>query len=124
MSRIVITGGPRTGKTTRAKQVQYDQEGCELFRSDDIAHLPWSEQSDIVVTWLDKPGPWIIEGVTAVRALRKWLARNAGKPCDVVYWLDTSVVPLTSGQQSMSKGALTVWRDVKTELQKRGVTIL
>ena len=135
MRRIVITGGPRTGKTTIAEEMAL--AGVPLdptFRShsgpltvrhtDDLIGVGWSEASAAVALWFDAPGPWIVEGVAAVRALRKWLAANPdGKPCDVVYWLSEPVVERTPGQISMANGCDTVWRGIVEDLRARGVDI-
>ncbi len=119
--RIVITGGPRTGKTTLALSDAYS---CPVRHTDDVAHLPWSDQSDAVSYWFDSPGPWVIEGVAAVRALRKWLERNhRGKPCDVVVFLTRSRKRLKVGQASMSEGVRGVWEEIRMVLVHRGVKI-
>jgi len=122
-SRIVITGGPRTGKTTRANSssgiVGPIRHTDSLVQSHD-----WSEASEAVSFWFDEPGPWIVEGVAAVRALRKWLAAHPdGKPCDVVLWLDKPVVPRSRGQEIMAKGCATVWNEIRPALEARSVHI-
>jgi leucyl-tRNA synthetase len=67
----------------------------------------------------------VIEGVALVRALRKWLERNAaGKPCDRVIVLRTPKVELTPGQAAMAKGHEKIWREVEPQLRKRGVEIV
>jgi broad-specificity NMP kinase len=84
--RVCIVGGPRTGKTTLASTM------LDPLHTDDlIGALDWSAVSEIIATqWMSKSGPWVIEGVALVRALRKWLERNAaGKPCDRVIVLRT-----------------------------------
>lgn len=117
--RIVITGGPRTGKTTAATAL-----GLPVRHTDDTKHMEWSAASAEVATWFDAPGPWVIEGVSAPRALRKWLAAHAeGKPCDVVQRLTVARVALTPGQSTMAKGVETVWREIEPELRRRGVRI-
>jgi len=115
-SRIVIAGVPRAGKTTLA--------GPCARHTDDLIRMEWHVVSDTVATWLDLPGPWIVEGVRAVHALRKWLAAHPeGKPCDRVVWLGTPRVPLTRGQDVLAKGCLTVWREVRPLLLARNVQV-
>ena len=117
MSRIVIAGGPRTGKTTLSKLV-----GASTVRHTD--DLGWSEASAEVSTWFDVDGSWIVEGVAVPRALRKWLAANPdGKPCDVAYWLEEPHERLTPGQASMAKGCAKVWGEILPELEARGVDV-
>lgn len=124
MTRLVITGVPRAGKTTLARDLAV---GFEPRHTDDLisASVGWSEVSEIVASrWFPLPGPYVIEGVAAVRALRKWLASHPeGMPCDRVIWLDTPLLPLTRGQEIMAKGCRTVWREVEPELLARGVHV-
>lgn len=130
--RVLVAGGPRTGKTTLADELlaqmrAFGLEGgapLDVQHTDDlIGKLDWSAASLEVSTWIDKPGPWIIEGVAVPRALRKWLERSGGKPADVVYWSSTAKVPTTKAQEAMAKGCATVWEPVREELLRRGVGI-
>lgn len=123
--RIVIAGGPRTGKTTLANELA-GERGQTAKHTDDLISLGWSEASQVCADdWLNAEGDWIVEGVSAPRALRKWLQANPeGKPCDVVHWLSVPHVELTKGQAAMAKGCLAVWIEVFTELRSRGVEIV
>jgi hypothetical protein len=140
MTRICITGGPRTGKTTLAKEVWVDEERArlpgnyvvtQLRHTDDLieqcAHLgkdAWSEASRIASTWLDEPGPWIIEGVAVSRALRKWHEAHPGEPppVDRVIYLDLPFEKWTPGQQAMGRGVATVHEnDVEPWLREHGM---
>lgn len=116
--RLVILGGPKTGKTTLAKSMT-----LPVKHTDDVMHLGWSEASEMVATWFDEPGPWVIEGVACARALRKWLAANEGQPCDTIIICTEALVPLTTGQRSMAKGVMTVLAEILPELTRRGVEI-
>jgi hypothetical protein len=138
MTRLVIAGGPRTGKTTLAFAIYngarcptedftmdgVEHRGLRKFHTDDLIDLGWSEASEAASRWLDEPGPWIVEGVAAVRALRKWLDRNpTGKPCDAVLYLEQPLVALTDGQARMRLGCRTVWEQIVGELDRRGVSV-
>jgi hypothetical protein len=138
MTRIVICGGPRTGKTTLADQLQVaaldawvkehgsivDLEGPVCMRSDDVITLGWSEASQRVSEWLDAPGPWIIEGVAVCRALRKWREAHPGEPpVDKVIRLTAPHVALTKRQAAMAKGEETVWQEIEQWLLHSGVTV-
>ena len=124
LPRIIIAGGPRTGKTTLAKQIG-DRLGTVPWSTDDVMDEGWSESSLKVSTWFDRPAPWIIEGVAAARAIRKWLAAHpTGKPCDYYIFLTDPKVSTTPGQDTMAKGCLTVWNQIKPELARRGVEIV
>jgi hypothetical protein len=120
--RILITGGPRTGKTAFGARVA-NVLGVPCQHSDDLVGvLEWSEASEEVARWMERPGPWVIEGVAVPRALRKWLATNdAGTPADRIYWLTDPFVPQSPGQVAMTKGMFTVWRGIAPAIVARQV---
>lgn len=120
-SRVVICGGPRTGKTTLSKRYT-----CDVVHTDRmIGKTTWSSISDHLADWMLRPGPWVVEGVAAVRALRKLLEANPGqKPCDLVIWCRTPKVPLTSKQAAMMKGTERTWREVRAILRQLQVEIV
>jgi adenylate kinase family enzyme len=125
MSRVVIIGSPRSGKTTLGHEMA-DASGARLRHTDDlIGELDWSACSERIASdWFEQPGPWIIEGVAAVRALRKWLAaRQAGKPCDTIICLSQPRVALTPGQATMAAGCSKIWGEIRAELRWRDVAI-
>lgn len=140
MTRICITGGPRTGKTTLALRLADDVNMTPGIRTagvvdvrhtDDLIekckHLgkeAWSEASRIASTWLDEPGPWIIEGVAVSRALRKWRDAHPGErpPVDRVIYLAAPHEKLTPGQATMANGIETVHsHDVEPWLLENGI---
>ncbi len=123
--RVLILGGPSVGKSTLAGQMS-GALGIPNVRETDslIGSLPWSDASQMASEWLDESGPWIVEGVAAVRALRKWLARTPeGQPADLVFMLRTERAQRSRGQQSMSKGVQTIWQGIAPELIRRRVRI-
>jgi hypothetical protein len=143
MTRIAITGGPRTGKTTLARTFAaplhvscdsaFDDESCScgaLRHTDDLIeqmkHLgkdAWSAASAEVANWLDAPGPWIIEGVAVSRALRKWRDAHPGEPppVDRVIMLTEPFETLSKGQAAMAKGVATVHEEIEEWLLEHGV---
>lgn len=141
MTRIVILGGPKTGKTTLAEHFSLGGTwtpehgtgpgrargpGAKAVRhTDDLISLGWSEASQAASAWFDEPGPWIIEGVAAVRALRKWRDQHPGErpPVDRVIYLTRPFVDLTPGQRSMAKGVDTVWEEIVDWLRHHGISI-
>jgi adenylate kinase family enzyme len=121
--RTLIAGIPRAGKTTLSEALA-KLHGIEAWHTDVLAGLGWSESSAAAAEWISKPGPWIIEGVSIPRALRKWLAANEGAPCEVVHWMPLERIPLSKGQTTMALGCITVWSQVVPELIARGVQIV
>lgn len=123
MTRMLIAGWPRVGKTWLAAKLAAET-GAPVRHTDDTIPLGWSESSLAVSTWLEDPGPWVTEGVSIPRALRKWLDRNSeGTPADVIYWSSTPREDLSPGQTSMGKGCDKVWAEVLGELLRRGVRV-
>lgn len=130
--RIVITGVPSALKTTIAKELKkIDHDSMtpfplRLLHTDTLKDThKWGDDSLEVSHWFDAPGPWIIEGVTAVRALRKWMKNHPeGKPCDAVLWMGEPVVPIEGRVLGLAKGCRTVWNGIEAELVERGVEIL
>jgi uridine kinase len=125
--RIVIAGGARCGKTTLAAHVldTWPEIGAVRHTDDLLGKADWSEASEEVATWMARPGPWLIEGVSAVRALRKALQRLPDqKPCELVFYLDRPLVDLTKGQATMNKGVSTVFEEIRAELLHRKVLLL
>jgi len=121
MSRVVIVGGPKTGKTTMAVGLCAP---VTIHTDHDMAAGDFSAQSAAVAQQLDRQTPYVMEGVTAVRALRKWMqAHPEGKPCDTVVRLTRPHTALTPGQASLAKGCDTVFREIEPELRRRGVVI-
>lgn len=119
----MIAGSPRAGKTTLANAL--GGLGHRLRGSDELIPLGWSESSLAASLWFDEPGPWICEGATMARALRKWLARVPdATPADLIVCLPIPVVARSPGQHVMAKGCDTVWAQIKPELERRGTRIL
>ena len=118
--RILVAGGPRVGKTWVADRIGAEL-GIPVRHTDDlIGTHGWSEASEEVARWMDEPGPWVIEGVAVVRALRKWLrAHPAGRPADLVYRGWSRRIPTTLKQDAMGDGARTVWEEIVAELWGR-----
>jgi len=119
MTRTVIVGGPKTGKTTLARKLS-----PKAFHTDSVLPSGWSNTSATVATWFTRADAQVIEGVAAPRALRKWLAANpTGKPCDEIVHLTRPRLARTPGQEAMAKGCETVFNEIAPELRRRGVVI-
>lgn len=120
--RVIVIGGPMAGKSTFAQKSGLphyctDKASQSRDRYQATTYMPeqldWSDQSDFIVSqWFSKPGPWVIEGVAAVRALRKWAAKYPNVlPCDEIIVLN-SKQSLTEGQLSMAKGVISIWSEI------------
>lgn len=117
--RVVITGWPKTGKSTLA----VDMGGGRS--TDETLGMDWSEASAEVAIWFDQPGPWVIEGVAVPRALRKWAKAHPGEPppFDRLIHLMTPHKELAPGQVTMGKGIDTVLAELMSWLKGSGVKI-
>lgn len=132
-SRLLITGGPGTGKTTLATEIAAldgrrrlctdPQDLCPAGTDGAPVGMTWSGVSEFIAApggWLDQPGPWVIEGVAVPRALRKWLARegfDAPPPCDKLIVLTRPFVEQSPGQAAMASGVQSVTDDLWDWLQ-------
>ncbi len=123
VNKTIIIGGPNTGKTTLAKAMA-GQPGVAARHTDDLIPMGWSESSEAAAAWIDEPGDGVIEGVAAVRALRKWLKANPGKPLPAnIILLRHEFETSTPGQAAMAKGVWKVWDEIATEVRRRGARI-
>lgn len=122
--RVIIVGGPGTGKSTLAHHPRHF--AAEVKCTDELVGvLEWSEASAEVARWIDEPGPWIIEGVATARALRKWLAAHPGKRLEVVVvLLSKPYGERTKGQEAMAKGVATVWNEIAPDVLQRGARVI
>ena len=132
--RIVIVGGPRTGKSTLARElrllgfptlcgdpeskvkevevgVEYLPEGLPVSGDDGAAQ--W-----VADNWFTRPGPWCCEGWVMARALRRWGAfenqihpRRLAMPCEriIVLRRQYQAAVTKAGQVAQHKGVFTVW---------------
>lgn len=123
MSRIVICGGPRTGKSTLFRSLALDF--AIACGTDDWMDRPWDAVPDAIVDTLEKHDSWLLEGVMAPRVLRRWIRDRQTFPgVDVCYYLTKPMVPQTKAQASMSKGIHKVWLEVLPTLVVEGTTIV
>jgi hypothetical protein len=123
-SRILIAGGPRVGKTSLSIAVAHVMDVTALHTDDLIPDHDWTALPRKVAEWLDFPGPWVIEGVAVLRALRVWLASHpTGRPCERLFWSDSPKVERTREQTTMAKGCGTIWSEIRAELLARGVDV-
>lgn len=127
--RVVIGGGPRTGKTTASFGYPQPVRHTDHLISADKDHS-LDTQAALVQPWLADRDPWVIEGATAFHALRYWLRAHrhqpggdTARPADLVIYLRAPLVRTTLEQDVMAKGIATVWRQIRPELERRGVRV-
>lgn len=145
-SRVIIIGAARTGKSTLSKpyigrvpvrcgdperDVKDPLPGVEYAPESYLGQFEererWSATSQWVAdNWLDRPGPWICEGVGMPRALRKYMnQREEPPPCNlVVYVRRPPFVPHLRGQAAQGKGADRVFKAVRGWIERASVPIV
>lgn len=135
--RIVIVGGPRRGKSTIARQLRdsniptYCTDPQSLVKDveENVTYLPeglsWSDSSQWVAdNWLTKPGPWCVEGIAAVRALRKLVSKPDYFDVNVtgieVIVLESAHpdAEVSSKQESTAKAVMTMWSEIQHHFPK------
>lgn len=121
--RVAIAGCPRAGKTTLGNRLA-SELGVTAQHADDLIALGWSEASDELARRMQHPGPWLIEGVAVIRALRKALSATSGKPCDRLLWMAHPREPLSDGQRRMFEQDARRFAELRSELQRRGVEVV
>jgi adenylate kinase family enzyme len=123
---IIITGVPKSGKSTLAVKWA-EEKNQQLCRTDDmIEMMEWSEISNEIAKWIEGGDDEIIEGVAAVRGMRKWLKAHPDKqlPNLIFIFLYRPKIELTPGQVSMAKAVITIWEEIREDLQNRKAIIL
>jgi len=126
--RVGIIGGPGCGKSTLARELARKM-GCLVLCTDTWEQagkrdgstqegtlysppgMTWSGTSQWVSeSWLNRHGPWVMEGVALVRALRKWHEAHPGElpPLERLYWCELPRMDLSPGQHAMLSGHDTI----------------
>ena len=132
MRRVILVGGPRTGKSTIARKLRED--GIPTFCTDplskvkdpeqDVRYFPedlkWEAQALFIAqNWLTLPAPWCCEGVQMARAVRK--LHQLGKAELLkgveIHYLTYPFSPRTAGQIALAKAIETVWQECLIMMQ-------
>ena len=110
--KLVITGFPKTGKTTLA--AAFEAKGYKVRHTDDAIDLGIHNDSQAISEWFNEPGDWVVEGVTAPRAIRKWIDQHPNQrlPADKVVFLRDHVTEWEN-KGTFTKGIETVWGQVQ-----------
>lgn len=125
LMRTIIVGGPQCGKSTYANSLSVphfcgDPKSLVKYPLPNVTYLPegltWSQGSEYIAkNWFTMPGPWVIEGVSVARALRKWSQKAPySLPADsIIYFTNAHPSVVRSvGQDAMEKGVHTIWGEV------------
>lgn len=114
--KIVICGGPRTGKTTLALSAAPHPL---IVATDQYMNLPWEDVPLVVNKRLAPEPSFIVEGVQTARMLRKGVValqkeEEGGLWPDAVIWLEKvhrQDNKLGEKHKAMAKGVFTVFRE-------------
>jgi len=137
MPRIVVIGGPRTGKTTYATKLakqlgvhlgstgkRTEQEDGLVSTDNYMKRADWKTLPDVIIKDLKDREDWVLEGTQAARVLRRWLKQAPDEPkIDKVLVFNRPWVVRNTGQEAMAKGVRTVLRDMMPLLKKAGITV-
>lgn len=132
-ARIILVGPPRAGKSTYARELRargiptYCTDPLSLVKDPEkgVHYLPeglsWNDASKYVVDeWFPMPGPWCIDGVATVRAIRKLFAYGKGSLLHgvrIVRFTKQHERAVTkNGQRAMAKGIDTVWLEIEPDV--------
>lgn len=135
--RIVVIGGPRTGKTTYATKLakqlgvhlgstgkRTEQEEGLVSTDNYMKRANWKTLPDVVIKDLKDRDSWVLEGTQAARVLRRWLKESPAEvKVDKVLVFNRAWVPRNPGQEAMAKGVRTVLRDLQPLLTKAGIEV-
>lgn len=145
--RIVVIGGPRTGKTTYATKLAREmgvhlascgkrtENESGLVSTDNYGRdskvggfsrerAVWDALPTEVIRDLRKRDSFVLEGTQAARVLRRWLRESPDEPkIDKVLVFDKPWVERNAGQQAMAKGVRTILRDLRPLLDSAGIPV-
>jgi hypothetical protein len=144
--RIVVVGGPRTGKSYFAKQMRElghptfcgDPRSTVKFPEPDVTYLPEGLKFDgdsgaaawVAENWFPMRGPWLCEGHVMARALRRWRDQQIAiwdfwdqcpDPCDRIIVLKEHhpEATVSKKQRAMHKGVIeTTWEEIAEDYEK------
>lgn len=115
--RLLITGGPRTGKTTLANSMSQS-----VIHTDDFKGS-WEARLIQTMHYFNLDNIYTIEGVTIPAALELWLKIHQDKPTDKIIFLTNPRIQLSTRQMSMKRGIETIYSRIREELRQRHVEL-
>lgn len=99
-NRIAVAGGPLTGKSLISDTI-LDRPHVA---TDTYMHLPWDEQASAISLALEGLDRFLLTGVRTGAVLMH------GLKVDTAVWLDIPLQPLTKEQETMRRGARTMFQ--------------
>lgn len=118
--KIGIIGPPHTGKTS----LSYLVKERPVIHTDSFINEPWSEVPYSIIKTVKPLDSFLIEGMQVPRAMRK------GLPLDCILFLPHIFGELTTRQNAMWKGTITVLSSIDlkipiyTQIDRGGVTFV
>jgi hypothetical protein len=137
MPRIVVIGGPRTGKTTYATKLarqlgvhlastgkRTEHEGGLVSTDNYLDRGTYDDLPDRVIADLRKRDSFVLEGTQAARVVRRWLKQSPDEPrLDKALVFNRPWVKRNPRQESTAKGVRTTLRDLLPMLERAGIQV-
>lgn len=122
--RIIIIGGPNSGKSYYAEQISGRYSIDDVKYTDSLIETySWEEIAEMVSNWFIAEAPWIICGMMCCRGLRYWFRyNNLIKPCDRIIFIDR-IVDRSTRQKAMFKVMNDIWNEILPEVKRRGIRV-
>ncbi len=144
MPRIVVIGGPRTGKTTYATKLARElgvhlastgkhtehPEGLvsvknygKVSTDDYVGRYSYADIPTQIIKDLREMDDFVLEGTQAARVLRRWMREAPDEPRldKTLVFLGKPWVARNKHQEATTKAVRTVWRDLEPLLRRHGV---
>jgi hypothetical protein len=142
--RIVVIGGPRTGKTTYATKLAKQlgvhlastgkrteqPEGLASVKNygkvstdDYVNRYSYADLPSKVIADLRGMEDFVLEGTQAARVLRRWLREAPNEPRveKTLVFMGKPWVKRTPKQEATAKGVRTTWRELEPMLRRHGI---
>lgn len=127
MSKILVVGPPRTGKTTGSNLIAHALD-IPLYHSDIYKELEWDQQKKVVYELIRSMSGGVFEGCTVARALNLMYERNQlEKPCDTVFYFTKYLISrsdLTPGQLGMGTKIRNIMEKLTPWLRQMDVRLI
>lgn len=121
MSKIIIAGSSRTGKSVLANELKR-KLGIKLISTDSyINSFSWSDTPEAIINDIKDLDSYILEGIQCGRVIRTAEKLGIDLGYDTVYCLFSEWSELNKGQLTQKKGCQTIWKDCVPILNAAGI---